>query len=88
MLLKLRQVVGRPHAPWLRRARPRAPHENFHTTQLYVREAEAIRDGFSEVATPRHGKLSMLNPKRLAGHSGDHATWSHHSPGGISGGLN
>jgi hypothetical protein len=33
-------------------------------------------------ATPRHGKLSMLNPKRLAGHSGNHATWIH-SPGGI-----
>jgi integrase len=27
----------------------RAGHENFQTTQLYVREAEAIRDGFGEV---------------------------------------
>ena len=30
----------------------RAGHENFQTTQLYVREAEAIRDGFGEVFPP------------------------------------
>jgi len=30
----------------------RAGHENFQTTQLYVREADAIRDGFGEVFPP------------------------------------
>jgi hypothetical protein len=30
----------------------RAGHGNFQTTQLYVREADAIRDGFGEVFPP------------------------------------
>ena len=50
----------------------RAGHENFQTTQLYVREADAIRDGFGEVfppltplLEPRTGsQWSTMGPRR------------------------
>jgi hypothetical protein len=50
----------------------RAGHESFATTQLYVREAEAIRDGFGEVFPPLTpllepsptGDRSKIGPRR------------------------
>jgi hypothetical protein len=50
----------------------RAGHESFATTQLYVREAEAIREGFGEVFPPLTpllepsptGERSEIGPKR------------------------
>jgi hypothetical protein len=36
---------------------PRAGHEDFRTTQLHVREAEAVRNGFGE-AFPRPRRAS------------------------------
>ncbi len=50
----------------------RAGHESFATTQLYVREAEAIREGFGEVFPPLTpllepsptGERSKIGPKK------------------------
>ena len=50
----------------------RAGHESFATTQLYVREAEAIREGFGEVFPPLTslidtsptGERAKIGPRR------------------------
>jgi hypothetical protein len=41
----------------------RAGHTSFSTTQLYIRQAEAIRDGFGDISPPLE---MLLDPPELA----------------------
>ncbi len=56
----------------------RAAHRSFSTTQGYIREAEAVRDGFGEVfpALPESLILSVFSPERVGANGHAYGTVS------------
>jgi len=63
----------------------RAGHSTFSTTELYIREGEAVREGFGEVFPPLPAELLPIAPNRPGAIAESRNSQNHASLGGGAG---